>query len=132
MASPWVEFSKAEALVAGGTGRIAFDLVDADEAAINSAAITAIVATLQDVGRGGTGQIINSLQSTNVMGANGGSISGNTFTMVLGPASTVLVQGTSPREYQRRLLTLTFTYSDGTAVIPVDFWVRDPAAATYE
>jgi hypothetical protein len=129
MASPWVEFSKAQAIMAGGTGTVSFMLVDADDAPINVAAITSATATLQDVGRGGTGRIINGVQGVSVLGANGGTVVGSTFTMVLDPADTALVVGSSPREYQRRLLTVTFTYTDGTAVIPVSFWVRDPVAS---
>lgn len=124
-----IEFSKSDAAVAGSSFIFDVPLVDEDGAAVSDNAISAITGTLQDVGRNGTGQVINGRNNTSLLAANGGSLSGGTLSVTLGAADTVLVQGQGPRDYQMRLLLITVTYTNGVSVIPIAFYVCDPASA---
>jgi hypothetical protein len=87
-------------------------------AAISGAAIRAITASLYDH----DSAVINSRDAQNVLGANGGALSGDTFTLTLGALDTVAV-GT--REMQLRTLVLRVTFDTGVLVHEVRFFVRN-------
>lgn len=91
---------------------------DLTGATITGAAITAITASLYDH----DGTVINSRTAQNVLGANGGALTGSAFALTLGALDTVAV-GT--REMQPRTLVLRVTFDTGVITHEVRFHVRN-------
>ena len=117
MSTPKI-FSAGDAIPEKSSARYACTFVDQAGAAINGAAITAILATLRAHG----GDVINSRTDQNVLNANGGSLTGGgAFTLDLAAADTVAV-GATP--LQLRMLTLEVTFTSGTINHEVHFYVR--------
>lgn len=108
------------ALNEGTTGSYSCTLTDTAGAAISSASVSAITATLRDVE---TGAIVNNRDAQNVLNANGGTLAvGGVFTLILSAADTA--QSSTGRTLQARRLTLAVTYDDGTLTHEVTFYVR--------
>lgn len=92
-----------------------------DGAAINSASVSAITATLRDLG---TGAVINSRTAQSVLGANGGTLAAaGAFALVLTAADNRAAADNSTRLQPRRL-TLIVTFSTGTLTHEVVYHVQ--------
>lgn len=114
-------FDPAHAITERSTARYTCALVDPTGAAIASAALSTVTATLTDR----TGTVINGRNAQSILNANGGTVSAQgVVTLILGPLDTAAL-GTS--ELQERRLTLRATYSSGELTHEVTFYVRNLA-----
>ena len=114
-------FAPSGAISERSTARYTCALVDATGAAIVSASLLTLTATLTDRG----GAIINGRNAVSILNANGGTVTPQgVVTFILSAADTVAL-GTS--ELQERRLTLRATYSSGELTHEVTFYVRNLA-----
>lgn len=119
-----VEFTKAQAVLPGGTAILSFSLVDSDGVTpINSGAVNAARVTITDISQ--TGYVFR--QSENCLNTGIGALSGSTFTLTLATTDTQLVSGGQRRKYQRRMVLVVVTYTEGVLPVALYFWVRDPS-----
>lgn len=115
-------FATGDAVLEQSTARYTCTLVDHTGVAIDSSAVSAIVATLKDASDGET---INSRDAQSVLNTNGGTMGASgAFALVLSTLDTV-ARGVEP--LQPRRLTLKVTYSEGVLTHEVDFYVRSLA-----
>lgn len=118
-------FSANDAINEQSTARYACTLVDHTGTAIDSSAVSAIVATLKDPS---DETVINSRAAQSVLNTNGGTMgSAGAFALVLSTLDTI-ARGTAT--LQPRRLTLMVTYTDGVLTHEVDFLVRALADIT--
>lgn len=115
-------FRENDAVNEQSTARYACTLTDETGAAIDSSAVTAIVATLKDAA---DDTAINSRNAQSVLGVNGGALSaGGAFSLTLSTLDTI-ARGTAPLQLRR--LTLKATYTTGVLTHAVNFYVRSLA-----
>jgi len=115
-------FAAGDAILEQSTARYACTFVDHTGAAIDSAAVSAITATLKDASDETT---INSRAAQSVLNVNGGTMGSNgAFALVLSTLDTI-ARGTEP--IQPRRLTLMVTFSEGVLTHEVNFFVRSLA-----
>lgn len=113
------QFGPDSAINEGSSAQYSCTFNDPTGMPINSAAVSAIKATLADFR---TGQTINSRNDQSVLGANGGTLGLNgAFTLVLGAADTVAI-GTQALQVRR--LTLKVTYTTGVLTHEVQFHIQ--------
>ena len=112
-------FSSNDAINEQSTARYACTFVDHIGVAIDSSAISAIVATLKNASDDTT---INSRAAQSVLNAHGGTMgSGGAFALILSTLDTVAVGALA---LQPRRLTLVVDYTDGRLTHEVDFLIR--------
>lgn len=115
-------FGSNEAVNEQTTAQYACTLTDAAGAAIDSGAVTAIVATLKDAA---DETVINGRSGQDVLGVNGGSLGpSGAFTLTLSTLDTI-ARGT--QALQPRRLTLKATYTSGVITHEVHWYVRSLA-----
>lgn len=123
MTQAMTTFGANDAIPEKGSARYSCTLTDHTGAAINSNAVSAIVATLKSIAADGTEAVVNSRTAQSVLNTNGGTLgSGGAFTLDLGTLDTVAV-GTDA--VQRRRLTLKVTYTTGVLTHEVEFYIRN-------
>lgn len=113
------QFGADTAITAGSTARYTCSFAEPSGNTINSAAVTAITATLRDH----LGTVVNERDEQDVLNVNGGSMSNTTFTLLLGPDDT---QSIGAKELQSRSMVLNVEYDSGVLVHEVGFFVRKP------
>lgn len=107
------------------TAQYTCTLTDPTGAAIDTGAVTAIVATLKDTA---DDTVINSRNAQDVLGTNGGSLgAGGAFTLTLSTLDTI-ARGTAA--LQPRRLTLKVTYASGVLTHEIHFYIRSLADIT--
>lgn len=112
-------FGAGDAVLEQTTARYACTLQDHTGAAIDSGAVSAIVATLKDPS---DETVINSRNAQSVLNVNGGTLSaGGAFALILSTLDTI-ARGTAPLQLRR--LTLKVTFTAGVLTHQVDFYVR--------
>lgn len=113
-------FPTSDAFAESSTGRLGGDLVDADSAAIQLSALSALVGTLTNH----LGAVVNSRSAQNMLNANNATVSaGGAFVLELQPADTAAVE--AGPEFQVRYLTLKGTHSGGkTLAKEIQFYIR--------
>lgn len=116
------QFGSGDAVNEGTTARYACTLTDHTGAAIDSAAVSAIVATLKDAN---DETVINSRNAQSVLNVNGGTMgSAGAFALVLSSLDTI-ARGTAA--LQPRRLTLKVTFTTGVVTHEISYFVRSLA-----
>lgn len=115
-------FKEGDAINEQSTAQYACTLTDETGAAIDSGAVTGIVATLKDAA---DDTVINARSAQDVLGVNGGTLGASgAFALVLSTLDTI-ARGTAPLQLRR--LTFKVTYTTGVLTHEVCFYVRSLA-----
>lgn len=118
-------FGANDAINERTTAQYSGTLQDAAGDAIDSGAVTAIMATLKDPS---DDTAINSRNAQDVLGVNGGSLgAGGAFSLTLSTLDTI-ARGTLA--LQPRRLTIKVTYTSGVLTHEVWFYIRSLADIT--